>query len=134
MTAPTHPIFVALGSTPAQVAAGVPTSILTTSAGAPVFGATDAGGLLVMNTDASGTPGAATINKPSGKVAIALGVASVVVTNSLVTANSTILAVVQSADATLTFIKSVVPTTGSFTITGNAAATANCKVAFFVFN
>ena len=134
MPAPTHPIFVALGPTPAAAAAQLATSVLSTSAGVPVLSATSAAGLTVRTTDGSGTPGAATINRPSGKVAIALGVASVVVTNSLVTANSTILAVVQSADATLTFIKSVVPTTGSFTITGNAAATANCKVAFFVFN
>jgi hypothetical protein len=86
------------------------------------------------STDSSGTPGAATINKPSGKVAIAAGAASVVVTNSTVTAASIVLAIVQVSDATLTTINSVVPAAGSFTITGNAAATAATKVAFIVLN
>lgn len=85
-------------------------------------------------TDSSGTPGAATINKPSGQVSIAAGASSVVVTNSLVSATSIVQPVLQFADATLTFIKTCVPGAGSFTITGNANATANTKVGFTVFN
>ncbi len=85
-------------------------------------------------TDASGTPGNATINKASGKVAIAIGASTVTVTNSLVTAASIVTATLQTADATLTFIKSVVPGAGSFVITGNANATAATKVAFTVQN
>lgn len=92
------------------------------------------GALTADTTDSSGTPGAATINKPSGKVAIATGQSSVVVTNSLVTAASTVLAVLQFVDATCTQILSVVPGSGSFTITGNANATLATKVAFLVVN
>lgn len=78
--------------------------------------------------------GAVTINKPSGTANIAAGASSVVVTNSLVTANSLVLAVLQFVDGTLTFIKAVVPAAGSFTITGNANATAQTKVAWFVIS
>jgi hypothetical protein len=85
-------------------------------------------------TDASGTPGNATINKASGKVAIAVGAAAVTVTNSLVTAASIVTATIQTADATLTFLKSVVPGAGTFTVTGNANATAATTVAFTVQN
>src|SRR5690348_10552083 len=92
------------------------------------------GKLLIDSTDSSGSPGAATINKPAGKVAIASGASSVTVTNSLVTTASHIYVQIQSADTTLTSIKSVVPGSGSFTITGNANATAACKVCFFVIN
>lgn len=97
-------------------------------------GATLAGDIQVDSTDASGTPGAATINKPAGTVAIAIGAASVAVTNSLVTASSRVFAVLQFGDATLTTILRVVPANGSFVITGNANATAATKVAFIVTN
>lgn len=92
------------------------------------------GAITADTTDSSGTPGAATINKPSGKVAIAIGASSVTVTNSLVTAASTVIATLQFIDATLTQILSVVPGSGSFVITGNANATAATKVAFVVIN
>jgi hypothetical protein len=97
-------------------------------------GALLAGNIQVDSTDASGTPGAATINKPSGTVSIAIGAASVTVTNSLVTASSRVFATLQFGDATLTTILRVVPGSGSFVITGNANATAATKVAFFVIN
>ena len=134
MTAPAHPIFVALGATPADAAAQLATSVLSTSTGTPIMAVTTAGGLLLNTTNLSDTPGAATINKPSGKVAIALGAASVVVTNSLVTTSSTVLCQLQTTDATLLYIKSVIPAAGSFTITGNAVSTAAVTVAFFVLN
>jgi PAS domain S-box-containing protein len=92
------------------------------------------GAITADTTDSSGTPGAATINKPSGKVAIAIGQSSVTVTNSLVTSASTVLAVLQFADATATTILNVVPTSGAFTINVNANATAATKVAFLVVN
>lgn len=82
----------------------------------------------------SGIAGAVTINKPAGSVNIALGAASVVVTNSLVTANSVVLVQLAFNDATLTSIKCVVSAAGSFTITGNANATAQTKVNFLVIN
>lgn len=86
----------------------------------------------VEATDSSGTPGAATINKVAGRSAIALGAASVVITNSLVTAASLVFAQLATADATATFIKSVVPGAGSFTITVNATATADTNVNWWV--
>lgn len=49
---------------------------------------TGGGRLDQSGTDSSGTPGAATINKPSGISAIAGGATTVVITNSLVTASS----------------------------------------------
>jgi len=97
-------------------------------------GVTLVGDVRVDSTDASGTPGAATINKPSGVVAVAIGQSSVTVTNSLVTANSKVFTTLQFADATFTTIRTTVPTSGAFTITGNANATAATRVAFFVVN
>jgi hypothetical protein len=72
--------------------------------------------------DGSGTPGNVTQNQPRGRAAFAAAGASVAVTNSLVAANSTILVSLGGADATLTSVR-VTPGAGSFTVTGNAAAT-----------
>lgn len=80
------------------------------------------------------TIGAVTINKPSGRANIAAAASSVVVTNSLVTAASRVLAVLAANDATATGIKSVIPAAGSFTITVNAAATGNTAVDWVVIN
>lgn len=82
---------------------------------------------------AGGTTGAQTINKAAGSVNFATGTSTLVVTNSLVTTNSLVLCVVQTADATAV-LKSVVPAAGSFTITLNAATTAETRVAFHVIN
>jgi len=92
------------------------------------------GAMSVLSTDSSGTPGAATINTLSGKAAFAAAASSVVITNSTVTATSKVFCVLQANDATLTDIKSVVPAAGSFTVTGNAAATAATAFAFLVIN
>lgn len=83
---------------------------------------------------AAGTTGAQTINKIAGTVNFAAAATSVVVTNSLVTTSSIILCVIRTADSTFTSIKSVVPASGSFTITANAAATAETSVGFVVTN
>jgi 3,4-dihydroxy-2-butanone 4-phosphate synthase len=82
---------------------------------------------------AAGT-GAVTQNTVAGKVKIAAGAASVVVTNELCTANSVVLAVLQSNDTTATFVKGVVPTNGSFTITVNANATATTVIGYLIIN
>jgi hypothetical protein len=82
---------------------------------------------------AGGTTGAQTINKPSGSVNFAAAATSLVVTNSTVTANSYVFAVVKTNDTTAV-IKNVVPTAGSFIITLTAAATAETRVAFLVIN
>lgn len=85
-------------------------------------------------TDSSGSPGNATNNSPRGKAAFAAAASTVVITSSLVTATSTVLCVLQGADATLTDILRVVPAAGSFTVTGNAAATAATPFSFMVIN
>ena len=83
-------------------------------------------------TDTSGTPGNATINTPRGRCSVNGG-ANVIITNSLVTANSTVLVVVTSNDATAS-LKNVVPGAGSFTITLQAAATGTANIDFVVIN
>ncbi len=93
-----------------------------------------AGRLSLPATDSSGTPGSVTINSPTGQFAVAAGASSATVTNSSVSATSVVLCVIQSADATLVGIVSVVPGAGSFVFTGNAAATAACKIGFVVVN
>lgn len=93
------------------------------------------GGGINMNSTitAAGTTGAQTINKPAGSVNVAAGGTSITVTNSLVTTNSIVHAVIQTNDATAT-IKNVVPAAGSFTINLGAAATAETRIGFTVFN
>jgi hypothetical protein len=76
-----------------------------------------------QGTDSSGSPGAATVAKPIGKNAIALGASSVVITNSLVTASSVILITPHARDATCKELIAV-PAAGSFTVSGSANATA----------
>jgi hypothetical protein len=82
---------------------------------------------------AGGVTGNQTIHKVSGTVNFAAAATSLVVTNNRVTANSIVLAVIRTNDATMTSVQ-VVPTSGSFTIYANAAATAETSVGFFVLN
>jgi hypothetical protein len=91
-------------------------------------------GLSLTRTDISGTPGNGTVNTPRGSCAIAIGAAAVTISSSIVTANSTILCSLQFADATLTQLLRVVPGASTFTITGNAVATAATRVDFVVIN
>lgn len=81
----------------------------------------------------AGTTGAQTINKTTGAVNFAAAATSLVVTNSLVTTNSIIVATVATADSTMKSVV-VVATAGAFTLTANAAATAETRVNFMVFN
>lgn len=81
----------------------------------------------------AGTTGAQTIHKQMGSVNVAAGQSSVVVTNNRVTASSVIIATVATADATLKSVVAVAAN-GSFTLTGNAAATTETKVNFLVLN
>lgn len=83
--------------------------------------------------DSSGTPGNITNNSPRGRAAFAAAGTSVVVTSSLVTATSSVLVQLGGTDTTLTFVR-VTPAAGSFTVTGNAAATAITPFDFFVIN
>lgn len=90
-------------------------------------------GIRLSYTDNSGMPGSTTINKTAGRVAIAAGQTSITVTNSCCFSTSIIDINVETVDATLTRAN-VTPGTGSFTITGNAAATGNVKLSFIVNN
>lgn len=93
------------------------------------------GKLTLYNTvTPAGTTGAQTINKPSGIVNFAAGASSLVVTNSLCTTSSIVLAVIRRVDTTLNTLRSVTPANGSFTITGNSGATAETSVGFLIIN
>lgn len=76
---------------------------------------------------------AATINKASGRITANGLTSSFVVTNSLVTANSHVFAVVSSNDGAA-YIKNVTPAAGSFTITLGAASTGVCSIDFLVMS
>lgn len=82
------------------------------------------------------TTGAVTTTKTSGRVAIAAGSSSVVVTNANVDANSKIFAVVNqaAADGTLLRVERIVPAAGSFTIFGTANATATTTIDWVLLN
>jgi len=82
---------------------------------------------------AAGTTGAQTINKTAGTVNFAAAATSLVVTNSLVTANSIVICTVGTNDATLKSVCAVAGA-GSITLTANAAATAETRVNFLVIN
>ena len=69
----------------------------------------------------------------SGRAIIPAGSSSVVVTNPLVNAASSVTAAIAQA-ATLTSISRILPAAGSFTITGNANATAAVVVAWDLGN
>jgi hypothetical protein len=90
---------------------------------------------IVENTTviASGTTGAQTINKESGSVNFAAGASTLVVTNSMASTTCIIHAQIATVDATA---KSVVVTkaSGSFTLTLNAAATAETRVDWDLIN
>jgi len=87
---------------------------------------------LGSNSVAVPTAGAQTTSTTAGFAAIAAGAASVVVTNPNMTATTVVSARVAqaAADATLTSILRVTPANGSFTITGNANATAATVVSW----
>lgn len=87
-------------------------------------------------SNSSGSPGAATLNSATGKSAIAAAASSVVITNNLCTTNSIVQAWVQqsTADATLTQVIRTSAAAGSFTIYGNANATAATVVAWEIIN
>lgn len=83
-----------------------------------------AGNLTLDTTDSTASPGAATINKPTGKSSVANGAASVVITNSLVTTASSVSLTPMGYTANCEGVY-VTVAAGSFTVTcpgGNAAA------------
>ena len=82
------------------------------------------------------TAGAMINNSSNGVVAFAAAATSLVVTNSLVDANSKIYAVINqaTADTTFTFVARIVPAAGLFTIFANAGATAQTLVSWSLLN
>lgn len=90
--------------------------------------------LFPFTNTAGGTTGNQTINKISGTVNFAAAATTLTVTNSLVTANSIVFAVVRTNDTTAEILN-VVPAAGSFTINlVGAGATAETSVGFWVIN
>lgn len=89
-------------------------------------------GLATAAATANITTGAVTANVVSGTAAIAAGASSVVITNSMVDANSKIIAYVSqaAADGTLLRVERIVAAAGSFTIYGTANATATTLIAW----
>ena len=88
-------------------------------------------------SSAAPTAGAVTLfGVTRGRCGIAAGVSSVVITTDQCLQQSTVVAVISqsAADATLTSIVRVTPAAGSFTITGNANATAITQVDWVIFN
>lgn len=116
-------------------------TLTASGTGAVTLGATGTGEttltrvntLSVISADNSGTPGNATNNNLSGRAAFAAAATTCVITNSKVTASSKVFVQLLTNDATL---KSCValPAAGSFTVTGNAAATATTVFDFLVVN
>lgn len=99
-----------------------------------VLGTMTADGIALDKTvTAAATVGAQTINKPAGTVNFAAAAASLVVTNNTVNTGSIILATVGTVDTTLKSVVAVAAA-GSFTLTGNAAATAETRVNWLVVN
>jgi hypothetical protein len=91
--------------------------------------------LAITRTDSSATPGNVTNNSALGRAAFAAAASTVVVTNSAVTATSEVFVqLLGAADATLTSVVGVTVGAGSFTVTGNAAATAAKSFSFLVIN
>jgi hypothetical protein len=89
--------------------------------------------LSVTAVDSTGTPGNVTNNSAAGRAAFAAAASTVVVTNALVLAADTVMVtLLGAADATLTGIVGVTVAAGSFTVTGNAAATATKGFMFTV--
>lgn len=89
--------------------------------------------ILDKTITAVATTGAQTINKSSGAVNFAAAAPSLVVTNSLVTANSVIL-ISKATNDTTARLGAVVAAAGSFTIYMDVAPTAETRVNFILTN
>lgn len=91
-----------------------------------------AGAGTVVSTAAAApvTQGALSTTLPAGRVTIAIGASSVVVTCPAVDVNSKVFAVINQAvaDGTLLRVERIVPAAGSFTIFGTANATAAVSI------
>lgn len=104
-----------------------------TSVGATTRAAVSATLMAVTATDSTGTPGNVTNNSANGRAAFAAAGSSVVVTSGAVAATDTVqVTLLGAADATLLYVAGVTVSAGSFTVTGNAPATATKGFMFTV--
>lgn len=109
-------------------------SIATMGNTIKLFGVTYAGSLVIPNTDSTGTPGAASINQAAGRSSIALGAATITITNSLVTAASMIFISPLARDATGLLPAVTTTGAGSFIVTTTANCTANLPFNWWVLS
>jgi hypothetical protein len=84
-------------------------------------------------TNSSGSPGNVTNSSPRGRAAFAAAGTTVVVTSTICVSNSTVLVQLGGSDATLTSVR-VTAAAGSFTVSGNAAATGITPFDFVIIN
>lgn len=96
-------------------------------------GSIDLSDVTIEKTNDASAGTSATINKPSGSVVLSSANSSFVLTNSLITADSIVLATVATSDATLKSVVAV-PDAGEVEFIGNAACTADTKINFLVIN
>lgn len=108
-------------------------TINTTTIGVTTPAIVKASDYQAATADISGTAGNGTASTARGRAAFAAAANSVVITSALVTATSSIFVQLNTVDTTLKSV-SVVAAAGSFTITGNAAATAITAFDFHVIN
>jgi len=115
-----RPYAGAVSGSTIQVATNVETALIAQGVGT----------LASSSASAAPTTGAVTSSLSAGRVAIAAGASSVVVTNALVDVNSKVFAVINqaAADTTLLRVERIVPSAGSFTIYGTANATATTVI------
>ena len=88
---------------------------------------------MYRNNTISASNGNQTINTVSGKFGIAAGQTVATITSSAATADCIILCQLMTVDTTAKSAV-VVPATGSFTITLNAAATGNVVIGFQMYH
>lgn len=115
----------------AQFAKSINVGTATDAANGTALARVMASGMFNQNgTDSSASPGAATINKPTGISSIASGVSSVVITNSLATTTSRILITwLGDSGAARSWVTRAA---GSFTVNLSANATADTPFAWEV--
>jgi len=82
--------------------------------------------------DSSGTPGAATLNKTTGRSTLAAGASSIVITNNYVRVGDVVLVQLETADTTATRLLVTSITNGSFTVSSPVNATGNTTFTWLV--
>lgn len=93
------------------------------------------GGFRICYDDTSAvvTPTLITINKPAGRFVIPAGQNTIRINNTYCAPGCIILFQIESNDSTLDFVFPVIGN-NSFVVNANAAATANCRISFVIFN